>query len=69
MSEKLKINAARCLKCNRVIVSRHVHDFVWCLCRNIFVDGGLDYQRIGGYALDDDSYELINDPELVPKEG
>jgi hypothetical protein len=65
----LKINAARCLKCKSVIISRHRHDFVWCACQNIFVDGGYDYQRIGGYALEDNSYELITDPKDLPEEA
>ena len=60
MSE-LKLNAAKCLKCKSIIISRHRHDFVWCACQNIFVDGGTIYQRIGGPALDDDSYELLTE--------
>jgi hypothetical protein len=46
--QKLKRNAVRCLKCNTVIESKHVHDFVWCTCKAIFTDGGSDYIRRGG---------------------
>jgi len=46
--QKLKRNAVRCLKCNTVIESKHVHDFVWCECKAIFTDGGSDYIRRGG---------------------
>ena len=42
-------NAARCLKCNDVIESKHRHNFVWCSCETIFVDGGLDYLKRGGW--------------------
>jgi hypothetical protein len=31
-----------------VIESKHVHDFVWCECKAIFTDGGIDYIRRGG---------------------
>lgn len=44
---KLKRNAARCLKCNTVVESKHRHDFVRCPCGNLLVDGGLDYARRG----------------------
>lgn len=48
MSQKLLSNKAKCRKCGDVIESRHVHDFVWCSCKAIAVDGGLDYlRRIG----------------------
>lgn len=45
--KKIKINRARCKKCNDIIVSKHTHDLVSCKCRNIFVDGGNSYLRRG----------------------
>lgn len=50
MRKKMKIikNACKCLKCNTVIESKHVHDFVWCTCKAIFTDGGKEYIRRGG---------------------
>ena len=45
---KLKRNAIKCLVCEDTIESKHVHDFVWCSCKKVAVDGGLDYQRILG---------------------
>jgi len=44
-------NAARCKKCDDVVESVHVHDFVWCKCGAMFVDGGKDYFRRGGDPL------------------
>lgn len=45
---KILLNGAKCLKCNDVIYSRHVHDFKYCQCRAIAVDGGLEYiKRVG----------------------
>jgi hypothetical protein len=40
-------NMAKCRLCGDVIESRHTHDFVRCKCREIFVDGGLEYLRAG----------------------
>lgn len=38
---------ATCLLCGDVIQSLYRHDFKWCSCKNIFVDGGEDYFRFG----------------------
>lgn len=46
--QRLKRNRARCRKCGDVIESKSRHDFVWCKCKAIFVDGGPDYERAGG---------------------
>lgn len=52
VSMKIKRNAAKCLKCNDVIESVHVHDFKFCQCQAIFVDGGKSYIRRGGNPMD-----------------
>lgn len=44
---RLAINKAECLLCHDVIESTHRHDFVKCKCGEIFIDGGLDYNRCG----------------------
>jgi len=49
----------RCLKCGDVIESKHVHDFKVCSCENIFIDGGNEYVRYGGKALEDGSAEFV----------
>jgi hypothetical protein len=36
-----------CHDCFDVIESKSRHNFVTCSCSNIFVDGGLDYERLG----------------------
>jgi hypothetical protein len=43
----MKRNRARCKLCGDIIESTHLHDFVWCSCHAIFVDGGTDYRRWG----------------------
>lgn len=49
-------NAVICNKCDEFIFSAHRHDFCQCKCGNIFVDGGQEYLRRGGKALEDRSY-------------
>jgi hypothetical protein len=44
----LKRNAIKCLLCGDIIESKHRHDFRQCKCGACFVDGGLDYCRMGG---------------------
>lgn len=44
-SNKLKHNRIQCLHCDDVIESVHVHDFKWCECGRVAVDGGLDYAK------------------------
>ena len=50
-------NAVKCLKCMEIIESKNRHDFKFCGCGNIAVDGGLDYMRLVGKGLDDGSWE------------
>jgi len=46
--EIVTLNKAQCKKCGDIIESRHVHDFKWCKCGAIAVDGGNEYiRRVG----------------------
>jgi hypothetical protein len=47
MTTTRKSPRATCLLCGDTIQSYHRHDFKWCSCKNIFVDGGTDYFRFG----------------------
>jgi len=38
-------NRTKCLKCGDIIESTYRHDFKWCSCGNVAVDGGLAYVR------------------------
>lgn len=53
----MQINAIKCKKCNDIIYSRCRHDFHWCSCRNVAIDGGFDYMKIN--FKEPDSYESI----------
>lgn len=40
------VTGVECLKCENIIYSRHVHDFHYCQCGNVAIDGGRDYYKI-----------------------
>ena len=49
---KILVNKIRCKKCGDIIESKSVHDFKFCKCEAVAVDGGHDYLRRVG-ALED----------------
>ena len=49
---KITVNKIRCKKCNEVIESTHRHDFKFCKCGSVAVDGGLNYLRRCGNRED-----------------
>lgn len=48
------------LKCGDVIQSMHRHDFKWCKCGELAVDGGADYLKMCG---DFENVVVIEDDE------
>ena len=45
------VNQIRCNKCGDEPFSKSVHDFVWCECGTVAVDGGQEYlRRVGNTA-------------------
>lgn len=56
--KKLIKNAIKCNYCGDVIESNHVHDFKYCKCKTVFVDGGLEYARRGFKNSKDDYTDL-----------
>lgn len=66
----MKVNAIKCLKCGDIIYSRATHDFHWCTCNSVAVDGGFEYFKIAGNQedfkimeidVDTDKMTLFND--------
>lgn len=53
--KKILLNKVKCLKCNIEIISMYTHDFKWCPCGNIAVDGGKSYLKRAG-NLEEGSY-------------
>ena len=48
MTQRIIRNSVRCRRCGDEIVSRHRHDFRWCSCGAVAVDGGTAYlKRVG----------------------
>ena len=41
--EVVVVNKAQCKLCGDIIESKHGHDFKWCSCGEIAVDGGKNY--------------------------
>lgn len=52
----------KCRKCNDIITSKHRHDFVWCECNSVAVDGGDDCPRIIGYS---ENWEVLDDENIL----
>ena len=56
---KTKVNCIVCPSCKDVIYSRARHDFHFCSCGEIAIDGGFEYMRM--------SYKSVK-PEIVVRE-
>lgn len=60
MERRIKRNIVKCNKCGDTVESVYTHDFKWCKCGSIAVDGGRSYlKRCGDLAnyLDLSEYE------------
>lgn len=42
---KIISNKVKCNLCGDIIESTHRHDFKYCSCRSVAVDGGKDYLK------------------------
>ena len=42
---KRQLNCVQCHECGDIILSKHRHDFRFCVCTNVAVDGGAAYIR------------------------
>ena len=63
----MKVYTVKCPKCGDRIYSRARHDFRYCSCNYLFVDGGFEYTRIGAESLDNiDAKEI--DIDVTEKE-
>lgn len=39
------VNKAKCKLCGDIVESTHTHDFKWCSCKSMAVDGGKRYLK------------------------
>jgi hypothetical protein len=60
--QSLTVAGIICRKCGDVIWSRHRHDFRWCSCKTVAIDGGRDYTKIVGEQ--EDWYQV--DIKVIP---
>lgn len=60
-------NAIRCNCCGDVIESRDDHDFKYCSCKRVAVDGGHDYLR-RCYTTSRDDYTELSEFAETPDE-
>lgn len=70
MTQKAQIitrNAVRCTHCGDIIESTHRHDFKWCSCKTVAVDGGHDYLR-RCFKDSPADFEELSEWEDVPPE-
>ena len=51
-------NCIKCKSCGDVIVSKHEHDFKYCSCGRVAVDGGHEYLKRTFTDSPDDFEEL-----------
>lgn len=58
--QKIIRNIIRCKHCGDIIESVSVHDFKFCSCGSVAVDGGHDYLRRLFLTSPDDDYEDLS---------
>ena len=62
---RIIVNKIKCKKCGDIIESTHRHDFKFCKCGAVAVDGGKDYLRRLG---NEDDYEELFEAIEVEEE-
>jgi hypothetical protein len=60
-------NAVKCLKCKTIVESKHGHDFRYCDCGHVFVDGGPHYKRRGWRGVP--MFEEVNEDGSTSPHG
>ena len=60
-------NQIICNKCGDSPYSSHVHDFKYCKCGSIAVDGGMDYLKRTGTLNDYKDISIVIDDDVVEK--
>ena len=56
----IKVNKIQCTNCQDILISHHHHDFKYCKCGQVAVDGGKSYLRRLG---DRDDWEELSEFE------
>lgn len=68
---KILKNVIKCKYCGDVIESCHVHDFKFCKCQRVAVDGGHEYLRRCFYEKNDfeELSEVIEDGDVDERQN
>ena len=61
---KIIRNKIRCKKCGEIIESFSVHDFKFCKCESVAVDGGHEYLRRCG---NEEDWEDLSEVETMER--
>lgn len=67
---KIILNRIQCNKCKDIITSEHVHDFKYCKCGKVAVDGGRDYLKRMGEREDWTDLSIVQngDASIIPED-
>lgn len=68
MKKQLIANRILCLLCDDLIQSKHGHDMQWCSCKEVAIDGGLNYQKITGESYNYIDASIYSDDHLIIRE-
>ena len=59
--KRILVNRIQCNKCKDIIESTSIHDFNFCRCGAVAVDGGKDYLRRCGNREDWEECSIFED--------
>ena len=65
MKKTLIQNELECTKCGDIIYSAHRHDFKYCKCGSVAVDGGMSYIRRVGNVKDTIDRSMYMDEDAL----
>jgi len=65
---KILVNKIKCNKCGDIIESTHRHDFKFCKCKSVAVDGGKDYLK-RNFTVTSDYTEMSETIEIKDEEN
>lgn len=57
------VNKIKCVHCGDVIESKTTHDFKWCSCGSVAVDGGKSYLKRASKDKDDYIEMSVSTPD------
>ncbi len=66
---RILVNKIKCKKCGDIIESKYRHDFKFCKCQTVAVDGGKDYlRRLGNLDDYEELSESVDEDDEIDNE-